>query len=618
MVKRLASIMIAAGVVAGGFSPVAKYAFAADVPALDSTAIEQDLADLDFTAYPKNEGGTATVVNFAEFGYASNASDSDYALYIYLYNPTEQKLSDRTGANTATLAIRYNSSGVPAEYSNVELTTVDTTDDFRFYKFRVSASGKIEEEARKYSERHSGERRYDLAGIQIWREGNENSANAQDCTVSATYYFSGYGAGFGPLGTTESTLQCRADKLETVVLDVKSTYWRSPYINQNGAGHYNQLSSVYFGIPKDKLKKYGKLYGVKCFWDERRTAPIIVTNKKTLYDEVSKNLGKAYNATDFGFKIFDNYKITTMSTSDMVQIVREDADWAYGSVSGGKYYWKDTTPVGYVFYSTQADILNARVSTSEMMQWVADKNYADYLFTKDVDEGRSYGAQEHIIYADKPFDMLSFSSGASGWDKFVNKWQSVFNLQRYDFGQDQKNITPIKAVTDSDFVSTDSESASKLFINEIDFRDFKTYYNNQKEKNDVFLLRFAATDYYSALQTVDDPNKLLNETESTYMARETVFLKFDIIELTFKSENGVETVLPVVSNPTDIIAGIDPPTFLDRVLDTSWVKYAFVIIIALLAVGFVALTIKREVKRSNPGSENKQSKEDRKNGKGSK
>ena len=40
-------------------------------------------------------------------------------------------------------------------------------------------------------------------------------------------------------------------------------------------------------------------------------------------------------------------------------------------------------------------------------------------------------------------------------------------------------------------------------------------------------------------------------------------MDFDIIDLGFMDENGVITVLPVVADPLDIIAGIDPPPVTD-------------------------------------------------------
>ena len=44
-----------------------------------------------------------------------------------------------------------------------------------------------------------------------------------------------------------------------------------------------------------------------------------------------------------------------------------------------------------------------------------------------------------------------------------------------------------------------------------------------------------------------------------YVWQEPIYLDFDIISLTYEKA-GVNTVIPVVSNPIDIIAGIEPPS----------------------------------------------------------
>ncbi len=66
------------------------------------------------------------------------------------------------------------------------------------------------------------------------------------------------------------------------------------------------------------------------------------------------------------------------------------------------------------------------------------------------------------------------------------------------------------------------------------------------------------------------------DTKSTYMARETVFLDFDIIELTFKRDT-TKTIIPVVASPIDVVGGITAPIEKDGI---AWGK----LILALLAL----------------------------------
>lgn len=570
-------VMVLSWIIAAGaaIAPAAfaRLASAAEVPALDQTELLDDLSGIDLNAYPKNESGTVTLLNFAEFGYAQIPSESEFGLYLYVYNPSERELSERVGANVVNMAVEYDAEGTPTEYAKLSLTVIDRTDNFRFYKFRVTDGASIEARAREYAAAH-GERRYDVVGIQLWGKGSASADAAEDNSISATYYFSGYAAGFDVGGSEESTLTCRVDKLETVPLTVYSTYYRQDGINGNGAGHHNQLSSVYFAIPKDKIQTYGMLYAVKCFWNERRTAPIIVTNRQDVYDDVYVRLGTDGSGSDFG--IYDRI-VPGLGGNPT-------ASWAYNNY---KNLLTTTKPyVGYVFQSKGTPILETQISSAEMKKWIDDHNWADFLFTDDVDEGRTYGAQEHTFYADEPFDMTSFNSQADGWEKFVLSWQQFFGGKSWDWGEDANAIEPIKYVTNEDFAGTDTVNADNLFVNEVDYGAFKTFYDTQHEKNDVFLLRFAVTDYWSNFVEVFEADQIFGsgDSGSTYMARETVFLNFDIIELTFKLEDGTETVLGVVADPIDIISGITPPNMVDGM--SLWEK-----IIALICLVVLILAV---------------------------
>lgn len=552
---------------------------AAETPIFDRTEIEEDLNGLDLTTYPKNENASATVLTFSEFGYSANSFKAqDYGLYFFVYNPGERAVSARSGANSVNMAIEYEA-GEPTEYANLKLTLVDETGDHRFLKFRLTNGAGAYERARAYAGANEGVRRYDVAGLQLWYGGD---GSATDCPIEATYRCEGFAKGYGADAGAESTLSVTVDKLETVTLDVRSTYFRTG-MNANGEGHSNQLTSVYFAIPKDKIASYGNLYAVKCEWDERRTAPVIVTTDEAIYDDVLDHLGT--DGTGGAYQIYDGYSSSMASAAS--------ATWAY---NGGDVVVPVNNPgVGYVFKSTDQSVLSTSISSSDMLKWIADHGYAEYLFTDDVDEGRMYGKQEHTVYADEPFDMLSFNSTSDGWEQFCQSWREFWSGRAYDWGEDYKNVEPIKYVTEEDFQGdTDGENAKALFVNANDYGVFKSFYDANKTENDVFLLRFAVTDYYSNLQTVYKSDAFIQTADktSTYMARETVFLGFDVIDLTFKLEGGKETVLAVVADPVDIVAGIDPP----QIVNYDWIWSIIVVILALIVLLIVVKLTKRRKK----------------------
>lgn len=69
---------------------------------------------------------------------------------------------------------------------------------------------------------------------------------------------------------------------------------------------------------------------------------------------------------------------------------------------------------------------------------------------------------------------------------------------------------------------------------------------------------------------------------------ETVYLDYDIISLTFKDEEGAETVLPVVASPIDAIAGYTPP--LDTNYhsegdgDSTWIWIVIAIVLVVVVI----------------------------------
>lgn len=545
----------------------------------DKTAIEEDLKDFDLSGYQKDVRAVPSLVTFSEYCFSSSESvRENYGLYFYIYNPTEKPLSTETDKNEINMATEYNNSGEPRIYSNCGMTFLDCTENYRFYKFKLTRRTAAHEMARAYASAHDGVRRYDFVGVQLWHEG---ATGAKDYPINASYRCSGYGAGCDVFGSAESTLTYESSKLETISLDVQQTYYRTDGINQNGAGHHNQLSSVYFSIPKKSLETYGNLYAVKCSWNEARTAPMIVTNDREVYDWTEKWLGKKTGITD-QFGIYDNL------TKTIGQGART-ADWGWGyqyaeqekdnPQVGGVTVSSDLAPA-YVFKSNAKNILDANVSPKEVAEWIEDHGNASYLFTDDVDEGRRYGHQAHTFTADEAFDMLSFNSTANGYDKFLLDWQEVWTGKKWDWGTDFTDVEPIKAVSDDDLKSSNAIIAENLFVNQNDIGEFKDYYNAHKSTDEVFLLRFAVTDYYSNTQTVVTGASLWNpatwgsgtfDDDSTYMARETVFRQFDIIELTFQNE-GEETVIGVVSSPVDIVGGIDAPKY-DDVVQSWWDKF---------------------------------------------
>ena len=253
----LCCLMLCVVVLGGGNSA----AFAVSGQSIDNTPVLQDLANstingepFDAADYPYNENGKAKLLALTEFCFSYKASlAGNYALYVYVYNPTGKEI--RQDKNSLQIADVY-ANGKATHYKKYELKLCNSSTgglDRLFYKFRVMDDGSIFERVCK----DNTARRYDVSGIELNYTGT-----AEDFTVGNKWIYSGFAKGCGADENADSTLSCTTDDLETVRLDVSSTYYRynNSYVSSV------QIDSVYFGIDNALLEKYGTLQKIHAEW----------------------------------------------------------------------------------------------------------------------------------------------------------------------------------------------------------------------------------------------------------------------------------------------------------------------------------------------------------------
>lgn len=117
------------------------------------------------------------------------------------------------------------------------------------------------------------------------------------------------------------------------------------------------------------------------------------------------------------------------------------------------------------------------------------------------------------------------------------------------------DLKPIQEVTWSEIKNlTDEQISQTYFVAESDVSEFKYYVKNQNSLNKtVYLFRYDMESFYTEQLYAE------NLGICGYVWQEPIYLDFDIISLTY-DKAGIKTVIPVVSNPIDIIAGIEPPS----------------------------------------------------------
>lgn len=580
-------LVLAAGLCTENF--LRTQAYAADEVNFDTTDVLDDLNGADnfnILNYPFDGTGKIKhpeILNIAEYcySYRVNARDN-YGLYLYFYNPQGLDIDTDSKANKVQIAVSYETDKegytIPKAYEKFDLQfcSVSTDADYYrlFYKFKVIDH--VSDDGKTIAERvNSNARRYDISGIELQTKGDRN---ATEYTVGGTYTFTGYAEGYGPDENAESTLSCDVQNLETVRLDLagktdgvdKRTYWRSNS-SAVGAHHQNQINSVFFAIDKTVLEKYGYvLQRIKAEWWEYKTRPVIVIDDKRIYDELSK-----WN----GVQISENYDRTrgwTLHNSDYYYMHPLSIyDWSWNAQL--QDHWNNTvhsndidTLLPLLFYTSGMDV-NEYVLLPETLQTYLegyDKSYVNGtlefnghtysadLFDDGVDEGRTKGYNLRTFDIGNPddyWDIRSYDDTHSWWDKL---WDYGFGSIRTD--DSYRDIQPIQMLTEQDFAVSDI--AEHLKINPDDAGTLKDYYDKVKADSEVFLFRYAVTDYWAEDLSVFEINNGEYGTHHNGVGeirQGTQFFDFDILEFTF-NKDGVYTAIPVVSSPIDHISGYTP------------------------------------------------------------
>ncbi len=578
----------------------------------DSTNVLDDLRSADgfnILNYPFTESKDVRIINFVEYCYSYKANmRENYGLYIYIYNPKGLNL-DTGNADFIQMAVSYDENGSPRDYEKFGLKYLSKAEESNyrnlFYKFKVTDR---EINGTTFFDRvNSNERRYDVSGIELLTYGD---TLATEYKVAGSYRFTGYAKGYGSDEDTESTLSCEVKELETITLETHSTYYRTGEYARN---RKHDLTSVYFAVPDRFFETYGALQRIKAEWYEYVTTPIVITSNNSVYDLLYPYLGEnADENNEIPIQIYTGYQEMVGSNGHY-----DKYDWAYNCDYTDAVNIR-CDEICYLF-STEGRSISEYVLSSERIKNYAEsytktykngriavpgKNISADLFERGLSPSRtavSYVDDIHHKLVDfdagDTFDMLNYADSSSGWQRF---FAGLFGLTPRDLDESYTGISPIRIVTDEDMGNADMARTLLINGNETELNEFKDFCNNAKDNNEtVVLFRFAQTDYECLPVMCYNPftgrNLSGDYGRDTYVVQESVFLNFDIIELTF-NKDGEYTVIPVVNSPVDIYNDITLPK-----QATSWWKtllmYALIILLLLFltATGILPLILKATV-----------------------
>lgn len=564
--------------------------------------------------YPHNENGKPQMLSFVEFCYSCYSDkQDDFGLYIYVYNPQDLAFDTNTERNK----IQFRCGNLQSAKYTLDFLNYSNKAGYegRFYKFRIRLS--LNERNSILKALNENSRVYEITEIELVVKGN---VTAYSC--GAKYTYSGYVKGYGSELAESDTLSCMVDGFDkSIELDVKHTYYRpqGDYYN----GEQSQLNSCYFRLPNKYFEDYGELTKIICEWYEYFTKPILVTEDSYTFNKISALHGADTDTLSddmyFLFNVFwENAKSSWFTKSGI-------SDWTsnYGYEVGDTYHWgflwlngtevvhEDFSNFAAVFYTGGKDCEDYEVDGNVLKDKLLNNSkylggellndrYSKYLFEDYVQNGYEYGFNHKEINASDLQDVFWHVKTDALWSAITGN----FNFQTI---YDSKKA--IETLSDIDLSGSDSEIAGSLYVNENDVKSLKAEHEKAKANEEtVVLLRYSSTQYmcapctssYCRKSDIDD-GKTLVKTNVTnwgkgdfnaYVSQETVYLDFDIISLWFTAD-GVETEIPVVHTPVDIISGLTPP-----LEDSSNDKgkgilaIIFAIVAVFILVGLIYIVVK--------------------------
>lgn len=551
--------------------------------------------EFDLATYNFDEKKETQILSFVEYCYSFYSDkQGNFGLYVYLYNPKGLKFNRTSPLNNIQIAL---GSSTSTNYSKYKLTYLNasTTKDYEglFYKFRVEMS-----DAEKKTILHtlnSTERIYRVSGIELVTSG---AVNATEYTIATTYKYSGYAAGYGSDESANSTLTCSTEQADVLTLRVKPTYYRPEGVSGEDDYTQDSLHSVYFAVPNEMIARYGSMSAIHATWLNAVLKPALVTGNQTAYNEINKFLGKDMSShnEDLNYMYLGAYSVGASLSANI-----HHHGYSYNATSWTGNSLNKTFPGEKIdklylsFYAgSGTDSADHYTLSSEEILAAMKGSLTKYggvavngKYSKSIFESVDSKFTDVNIKADETFSLTS--QVVSG-----NFWQWMFGADGYKTTI-YDGIKAIYPVTESDVQGINEDVSKRLYIAESDCDKFKSFYEENKEHSTVYLFRYQVSDY------VAQEASLLKETKNwlgieqwekvdsnAYFFKETVNLDFDIIDVTF-SNGETSTVIPVVSNPIDVVHDATPPVITTTDEEPAWLKWLKIAIILILLLVIVVV-----------------------------
>ena len=493
---------------------------------ISTSSISEDFNNSEFNVNDFNLVSNVTLIDFYEYCYGD---DSKFSLLIYLALPSSFKLTNDVSLNKISISF-----GSIDYYQKYSLKLLEK--EKNVYKFEVVLNNTNKKVILDRLDKN--ERIYKISGIELLKQGDKN---ATEFKIGQEAYYKGYAKGIN--GNNETTLSRKYEELTTLDLDVHSSYYR--FHDNIGDFKQKDLNSVYFSIPNDYLDKYGELTNINAEYYEYRLADIVVI-KSNVYEALKDYVGvKTTKDNHPEFALLFDYQGQINTNTEYYTF-----EGAGLEASDLFLPFEKNNLITILFDGGENG--EKEISSEEILNYLYDydksyysgsnyKGMSNDLFD-GVDDGHKEGYNQINISSLDNENLLIYE-GNSSWDRF---WNNVFGKnQEYEVSLIEKVVT-----------EKDSE---EIFINDKDIDEFNNFVLNSSIKNEsTYVLRYSLTDYFTYGLLDYRYGDISAIGRDGYVSKQSIFLDFDIISLTFEKE-GKKKIIPAISNPIDIVSDTTKP-----------------------------------------------------------
>ncbi len=608
----------------------------------ETSGVIEDLKELKISENARYD--TVKMLYFLEYGYGY---DGLYSIYIYTYIPLNNTSISNIIYDSPKNAITFGFTDIEedvlrVDYHKLKISTKginEDTDDKVWTlenkdKTGVFVKWKVDLSDNDFILSNCAERYYCVSGVELHEERNPT---ATEFLVGNIYKC------FNENGEDKVIT---SENLPTVSVDTYHTFYRTG-VNRNdtslNSGWQDQISSCYFSLP-EYIGNVDTSYlsSIKAEFDYRYTTPILILDgdddgcllrtvaarfAETLHGSVDysnnlyfyANLDYEYSTDsivfptshcysydfDLIYKLFNFGRfLGDLPEDNFFEVYNRSFSYDYSFNNLG-WFFPDSNLNNYIKDNkiTEDYFFDGDNLLNYYYKYKDSPKIKDYLFEQvsnsaenkyslvNVKYGKnilSYGENKDISKI--TFANLKQNSNGTFWENLGNAlstwWASLFSQRAYDI----EEICPFEKVNYSDIYSlTDEELSNKYFVDINEISSFRTYCEENKLINkEVWLFRYDASNYYS--NTVScfyhDDSTQKTHTATGFIARQPIYLGFDIIEFGF-NQDGKEFVIPAIHSPKDVFNDLTAQQDVDYSFLTNFLSSIMMLLFLLALVVLV-------------------------------